>query len=246
MFINKLKLQMFADDVEELEDGDLPATSDDDIIENENDEDDIEEVEGEDDFLEEDDNLDKKTKALIRYKQEAKEAKKKLEELNEQLEGERLKDQESKRVDELKKTGVSEDIAKNTAKAEMQSKLYEAKLANYEYSDLKEIYPNITNHRKEIEELISKYPGMTREELYLAKFSKNANFEVRRNLEAELAYKKKISKDKSFVDGVVKDKANVKLTRSETIAFKEVKKFSPNMTKEQFYKSLNEEEEMDF
>lgn len=255
MFINKLKLQMFAedDDVETVEDGDLPGTSEDDIVDDEDK--DIDDVEvnddeidnGEEDYLEDDDeDLDKKTKALIRWKQEAKEAKKKLEEIQEQVEAEKLKDEETKRVEELKKTGVSEDIAKKTAKAEIQSKMYEAKLAKYEYSDLEKTYPNIANHKKEIEELRSKYPDMSREELYLAKFYKNASFEQRRTMEAELDYKKRIAKDKSLVDGVSNKKTTVKLTRAETIAYKEVKKFNPNMTKEEFYKSLNEEEEIDF
>jgi len=253
----KLKLQMFADDddMEDVEDGDLPEVSADKIVDDkektiddvEVDDDDIDN--GEEDYLEDEEDeeeLDKKTKALIKYKQEAKEAKKKLAEMEEKLEMERLKDEESKRVDELKKEGISDDIAKRTAQAETKAKMMEAKLANYEYDSLKEVYPNIVNHKQDIEALREKYPEMTREELYLAKYYKNASFETKRNMEAELEYKKKLAKDKSLVDGVPSKKSSVKLTRSEEIAFKEVKKFNPKMTKDEFYKRLNEEEELDF
>jgi len=247
----KLKLQMFAedniDDTEEVEDGNLPSTSEDNIPPEDDDKEDEgvenEELETEDEDEEE---LDKKTKALIRYKQEAKESKKKLEELQERLQADQLKNDKEKRITELKKSGVSEDIAERTAEAESKTKMYETRLAKFEYADLEQTYPNISNHREGIEELKGKYPDLSREELYLAKFSKNASFEKRRNMEAELDYKQRIAKNKSFVEGTESSKANVKLTRAERVAYDEVKKSNPKMTREQFYKSLNEEEELDF
>jgi len=256
MLLNKyrLKLQMFAedDDFEEVEDGDLPDTSEDNIPPDEEEEtedeevEEVEEVEDDEDELDDDEDLDKKTKALIKYKKQAKEAQRKLEEMQEQQRLLELEKEEQKRIDDLKKTGVPEETAKQTAKTESKAKMMEAKLAKYEYAELEETYPSITNHRKDIEELREKYPDMTREEIYLAKFYKNASFEERRNIEAELSYKQRKAKNKGFIDGAKTKKEKVRLTRSEEASYKEARKFNPKMTRAKFYKSLNEEEEIDF
>lgn len=264
MLLNKyrLKLQMFADDdFDEVEDGDLPDVSDDNMIPDDDDdkstgddeevEDDVEEdndeeIDDDDDDGDDEEDLDKKTKALIKYKQEAKEAKRKLAEVEEQQRLRELEKEEDKRVDELKKDGLKEDIAKRTAKAETKAKMLEAKLANYEYAELKETYPSIDNHKKEIESLREKLPDMTREEIYLAKFYKNASFEERRKIEAELSYKQRQAKNKSLTTGTQKSKSNVKLTRSEEASYKELKKTFPKMTRERFLENLSSDDEIDF
>ena len=249
MLLNKrLNLQLFAeDDEEEIEDGGLKSEEEETEEELEADEPEDEPEEEESEEEEEEDEPDKKKeKAIIKYKKKYKETEQRLKQLEQQLEEKEAKEREVLRLQELKKEGKTEDEAARIVANESELNTLRTKVMNQEYELLEDAYPGIKSYKWDIEKILKNNPDMTREEIYFAKFNKNASFEQKRNLEAQLQYKQKLARSKSSTNRETSEDTDVRMTKAEAVAYREVKKYNPGLSKKEFLKSLNEEEEIDY
>lgn len=243
--LKKLNLQLFSD--EEMEDGgyegeeeliDDPENLDLEDLDQDDELDD--DLEDEDEDLEDDEtnpSLDKKTKAIIRHKKEAKAYKEQLQAVQEQLQNIELEKEESKRIKELEKGGVSTDEATKTAKDESEMKKLRIKLTAMELDRLEDKYPGISRYSKELSEAKQKLPEFSYEQLYLANYSKQNEFDRRTKLEQEMVYKNKKARDKSLDRSNPRTKKTVKLSKEDERTYQYLRNSKPNLTRKQ-YKAL--------
>lgn len=242
----KMNLQLFADseDGEELESGGYAGEPDEDLEDEELDDEELDketdEEELEDDDLEDDDNpvLDKKTKAIIKHKREAKELRKQLQEVQEQLQNNELEKEEAKRINELTKTGMSADDAAKTAKSESEVKKLRLKITNMELERLEDKYPGISMYTRELSDDKTKLPEFSYEQLYLANYSKQSEFDRKTKLEQEILYKNKAAKSKSLDSSNAKQKKSAKLSKEDERVFKYLKQSRPNLTRKEYLEIL--------
>ena len=239
-------LQLFAD--EEVESGgyegeeEVEEKKDLEEIEEEDLDGDEDELEDDlDDDLDDEDNpsLDKKTKAIIKHKKEAKALKKQLEEAQERLQDIELQKEEAKRVNELTKSGKSEDDAIKTAKGESEVKKLRIRLTAMELDKLEDKHPGISRYSKELSEAKQKLPEFSYEQLYLANYSKQNEFDRKTKLEQEMVYKNRQARDKSLEGSNTKAAKSVKLSTRDERTYQYLKKSKPNLTRKQ-YKTLLE------
>lgn len=204
-----------------------------------------EDDEPKDDDPEGTDSKDKKESALIHYKKMAKEAQRKLAEMEQKLALEEAKKNESTRVQELMKTGMDEDKAKEQASLETRLKALEAENERLKYTELEKDFPGISRFKDEIRDMKAKLPDMAEHEIYLAKFAKRSAFEQKTMVEQEMAYKMRRSKESGSTNvrgtGGSNDKP-VKLSRTDEQAYQQLKKRMPEMTRRQFLESLENDQ----
>lgn len=242
----KLNLQMFAEEDEELVDsGGYSGKEEDDEEEvaiEEEETDDEEEVDIEED--EEDDVekpkkvLTKAEKAIIKYKQEAKDLRQQLKAREQADIDKELEIAEVKRVTELTKKGLSPEEAEVKAKDESEMKRLRLKLTQMELDKLSEKYAGIGSYAKQLSEDKEKFPDFSYEQLYLANYSKESEFDKKTRLEQELLHTKQKAKDKTLEDGTIKQKSTIKMNKSDIRAYNYAKEHRPNLTKKQFMDNL--------
>ena len=250
-------LQLFSEvEDEEVEDDGYTGEDDeaevekskeiDDEVEEEADENEETEEEKEDDDSEEDEKgLDKKTKAIIKYKKEAKEAKKRLQLLEEQLQESNDKETLNKLIKDKVKDGYSKEEAGKMANLELENKQMKEKMVDFEFGILEKRFPLITNHKEEILKLKKELKGSTVEDIYLAKFFASSQSDAENIAEQRMLYSKEESNTKTGVkSGKTKSMktSNVKLSPSDLRAYNIVKATRPEMTKKQFSDLMNLEE----
>lgn len=243
--LEKINLQLFSDEemeaggyegveefIEDPEDLDL---EDEDLEEDELD-DDLEEYEEE---LDEETNpsLDKKTKAIIKHKKEAKAYKEQLQAVQEQLQNIELEKEEAKRIKELEKGGVSTDEATKTAKDESEMKKLRIRLTSMELDRLEDKYPGISRYSKELSESKQQLPEFSYEQLYLANYSKQNEFDRKTKLEQEMVYKNKKARDKSLDRSNPRTKKTTKLSKEDERTYQYLRNSKPTLTRKQ-YKAL--------
>lgn len=241
--LKKLNLQLFSD--EEMESGDYEGEEEivddpEDLdLEDEDQEDDLGDDLDEEDELDDDANssLDKKTKAIIRHKKEAKAYKEQLQEAQEQLQNIELEKEEAKRIKELEKGGVSTDEATKTAKDESEMKKLRIRLTAMELDRLEDKYPGINRYSKELSEAKQKLPEFSYEQLYLANYSKQNEFDRRTKLEQEMVYKNKKARDKSLDRSNPRTNKTVKLSKEDERTYQYLRNSKPTLTRKQ-YKAL--------
>ena len=199
--------------------------------------DDEEKEEGEEEVEETVEDMDSKTKAIIREKNLNKDLKQKLKDAEEKLSAKEKADGIAKRTKELiDEDQIDEDVAKRKAEREYadsdQVRSLRKEVEDMKFLSLSTQYPDIMNHREEISYL-SKRAGMTYEEIYLAKFNKISTAEKKTEAEQAVMHqakksvkkggvaKKSTSKDKTILPDsdeavyrqVVKD--GIKISRAE-------------------------------
>lgn len=242
----KLNLQMFAEEDEELVDsGGYSGKEEDDeeelAIEEEETDDDEEvaiEEEEEDDVEKPKKVLTKAEKAIIKYKQEAKDLRQQLQAREQADIDKELEIAEVKRVTELTKKGLSPEEAEVKAKDESEMKKLRLKLTQMELDKLSEKYAGIGSYAKQLSEDKEKFPDFSYEQLYLANYSKESEFDKKTRLEQELLHTKQKAKDKTLEDGTIKQKSTIKMNKSDIRAYNYAKEHRPNLTKKQFMDNL--------
>lgn len=243
----KLNLQMFAEEDEELVDsggysGKEEEDDEEELAIEEEETDDEEEVDIEED--EEDDVekpkkvLTKAEKAIIKYKQEAKDLRQQLQAREQADIDKELEIAEVKRVTELTKKGLSPEEAEVKAKDESEMKKLRLKLTQMELDKLSEKYAGIGSYAKQLSEDKEKFPDFSYEQLYLANYSKESEFDKKTRLEQELLHTKQKAKDKTLEDGTTKQKSTIKMNKSDIRAYNYAKEHRPNLTKKQFMDNL--------
>lgn len=242
----KLNLQMFADEDEIIEsEGYSGGEEDDEVIEVEID--DEEQLEDKDTDEDADGSgnekqpkkvLTKAEKAIIKYKQEAKDLRQKLQEREEADLDKELEVAEAKRVNELTKKGLSPEEAETKAKDESEMKKLRMKLTAMELDKLETKYAGISGYAKKLSEDKEKFPEFSYEQLYLANYSKDTSFDKKTQLEQELLHSKAKAKEKSLEDGVNKQRETIKMTQSDLRAYNYAKEQRPNLTKKKFMENL--------
>lgn len=238
----KFNLQLFAE--EEMESGGLGGNED--FIEDEEVEEELEDEEFEEEEEEEieededeeedpdDKKVDKKTKAIIKHKKAAQLEKQRADDLQAKLEAKEIEEEETKRVRELEAQGKTPAEAKSTAKDEAETKKMMVRLTAMELNKLESSYPGISNYSKELLEAKEKLPDFSYEQIYLAKFSKQSEFDRRTKLEQEMVYKQKKSRNKSLDSSNVRGKKSITLSQDEQATFEFLKRRKPGMTKKKF------------
>lgn len=253
-----INLQLFAaasDDDEDLEDGDLPF----DDIEEESEPDDESEEDTEDDEVEDDEPVDQEeepeppkdkkkpdkiTKALIAEKRARKELEKRLAEAEEK---ERRREQDRKdqeRIDKLIDSGYGEEQAKLIVENDRKNLELERKLNRLEFKELERECPGISNHMNEILEL-ERRTGMSKEEIWKARFSKQSEFDKKTKIEQEALYRQKNGQAKKGKTGAdPKVEKGVKLSQEDQRAYDLLRKNKQyaNLTKSEYLKIMEEEE----
>lgn len=245
--LKKLNLQLFAEEevesggyegeeefIDELDDFDLEdAELEDDELD-----DDLGEDEEElDDDEETNPSLDKKTKAIIKHKKEAKAYKEQLQAVQEQLQNIELEKEEAKRIKELEKGGATTDEATKTAKDESEMKKLRIRLTAMELDRLEDKYPGISRYSKELSESKQQLPEFSYEQLYLANYSKQNEFDRRTKLEQEMVYKNKKARDKSLDRSNPRTKKTTKLSKEDERTYQYLRNSKPTLTRKQ-YKAL--------
>ena len=234
MYMYKLNLQLFSDDLED------EFIEDEFIDEGEQLEDaPVEEPE----IIEEEetDDLDSKTRAIIKHKKEAKELRRQNEELQKKLEEIELEKQKSQRVVELTRQGKNPEEATKQATEEMEKQALRTQLTRLELQMLEQKHPGITNYAQELMSDKSKLPDFTLEQIYLAKYASKSKFDEKTRTEQQLAYAMKEANDKALEPSNAKATKQVSLTREQEKAFLYLKKYSPHMTRKQFLELENQE-----
>lgn len=225
--IYKVNLQLFADD-EELED-EIPLEPVDGEVEDELEEEEVIEEEQPDE-----EELDSKTRAIIKHKKEAAAYKRKAEELEAKLEQQELAKEQQARVIELTKQGKDATEATRIATDEADVKLLKIQLAKMELEKLETKYPGIKSYAKNLLEDKGKLPEFTFEQLYLAKYSKNSQYDNKTKLEQELLYRNREARSKSLEPSNTKTPTQVKLTPDEERTFRYLKGTMPDLTRKRF------------
>lgn len=241
--MEELRLQLFADDEidgeeidEELEVNEEELEDDDEEIDEEIDE----ESEDDDEEIDEEEpkQLDKKTKSIIKHKKQNKELREQLRQAQEKLQEVELEKESSQRVTELTQNGMSANDAKSMADKEIETKKLKIKLTTMELERLEDRYPGISGYSKQLAEDKEKLPEFSYEQLYIAKYANKSKFDQRTQLEQELAYKNKLSRDKSLETSNVKSSKSVKLSAEDERVYRVMKESMPNLTKKKFVKLM--------
>lgn len=145
-----------------------------------------------DDPDEGDDKTDPKTNAIIREKALNKELSKRLAAAEEELAEKMRNDGIKQLAEELVDGGMDEEAAQKQAEREYarteRELQYEKRIDDLEFRSLAQKYPDIEDYREEIRHL-AKRTGMTKEEIYLAKFQRLTRAERRTQAEQEAIYK---------------------------------------------------------
>lgn len=222
----KLNLQMFAEE-DELED-EVPFEDNTEEVE-----DDLEEEVVEEEQPDEDE-LDPKTRAIIKHKKEAAAYKRKAEELEARLEQKELEKEQQSRVIELTKQGKDATEATKIAADEAEVKLLKIQLAKMELEKLETKYPGIKSYAKSLLEDKAKLPEFTFEQLYLAKYSKASQYDNKTKFEQELLYKTREARSKSLEPSNTKTPNQIKLTPDEERTFRYLKATMPDLTRKRF------------
>ena len=224
--LEKLKLQLFAEDDEQEELTDEIVEDEEEIQEEEQVEEAIEEEETEE--------MDSKTRAIIKHKKENASLKKQLAELQNKLLEQETEKQKNERILELTNEGKSVDEAKKLADKEYETLQIKHRLAVLEIERLEDKYPDITLHTNELIQDAGKLPDFTIEQIYLAKYKPKSQYDEKTRLEQEILYKTKEAREKSLEASTSTPTETVKLTASEEKAYNEIKKYMPTMTRKRF------------
>lgn len=238
--LNKLNLQFFAEDKDlELED-EIPFTDEEDPIEYEEEEEEII-SEGEDDE-EEYEPLDKKTKAIIKHKKENQELRRKLQEYEEKKQADELENENIRRVAELQGKGHSEETAKAMAGKELEQKKLRIKIASMELASLEGNYPGITSYASQIARDKESLPEFTYEQIYLAKYYKQSEYDRKTQMEQEILHKSKKNKAGSLDQSTPSKKSAVKLSQADERVYQYLKKTKmKDLTRERFLELARED-----
>ena len=251
-----MNLQLFSDD-EMLESGGYQGEGEDPEVEEaknqsltDNDlEDDMEEGLDDDLDLEEEDEddgsgLDKKTKAIIKHKREAKSYRDQAQALQDKLDSIEFEKKEAQRVNELTKTGVSNEEAVKTAKDEIEVEKLRSKLTAMELGQLEGKYPGITRYSRELSEAKQRLPEFSYEQLYLANYSKQNEFDRRTKLEQEIAYLNRQAQGRSLEGANPRTKKTTQLSNADERTYNFMKKSMPGLTRKRF-KELSQNETLE-
>lgn len=256
--LTSFDLQLFAENDEEIEiiDAGFQGEEDDEeVIEDEeldeNTKKDDEEVDDEtdeenddDDDSDDDSGLDKKTKAIIRHKKEAKEAKERISELEQQINHKKQEKEKDELIDKKIEAGYSETEAKRMATLEIENRELKQEVINNRFSKLESKYPLISNHKTDILDMQKNLPGATLEEVYLAKFYKGTAEEAEKIAKQRMLYAKEEASSKSQEKGssesMSHNKAN--LSPSDERAYKVFKESHPNTNRKDFKELLDTDE----
>lgn len=235
-----IDLQLFSDDDLEMED----VFDDEEVFEDEDLEEEIEDEEELDEEPEEEEPRepqDKKTKAIIKQKKENKELKRKLQELEDQLQAKELEKETSERIIELTKSGKTTQEATKIAKDEVEVKKLRLQLARHEIDNLEASYPGINTFARELAEDKEKLPDFTYEQIYLAKYAKINKYDEKTRLEQELLYKNKEARKKSLSGSNARTSKPITLSKEDERIYQYLRKSNPKMTKKQFVSLLESE-----
>lgn len=239
--LNRLNLQLFAEDMEDddlLIEDDTADIEDEEVIEDEE----LEELEDEELEDEEGPEIDKKTKAIIRYKKEAQEYKKRLQELEEQAEQAELEKKNNKRVEELQRKGHSLDDAKSIAGKEMEHEKLKSKIAYMELEKLETKYPGITRYSRQLAQDKEALADFSYEQIYLAKYYKQSGYDTKTQMEQELIHKAKKNKQASLEPSNAKTRQAIKLSVEDERVYRIMKQTNPKLTKKRFLELTMENE----
>lgn len=246
----RLGLQLFADDDDSTVDSEgytgKGEEEEEEFVDIEEDEDetlDEESDESDDDESPDDEGKPKKEltkaeKAIIKYKQQAKELKQKLQEKEDKEMEQQLALEESKRINQLTKQGVSEEEAKTKAKDESEVKRLRLKLTAMELDKLEDKYAGISAYARQLSKDKEKFPDFSLEQLYLANYAKSSSFDEKTRLEQEILHSKKTAKSKSLDVEGGKQRETIKMSQSDMRAYNHMKQTRPNLTKKQFMSIL--------
>lgn len=233
-------LQLFAEEDEVLED---EVLEDDEMDDEEDAELDTEEDEEVDDS-EDSEELDSKTKAIIRHKKEAKEAKEKLAKIQKELEESKQKKEKDKLIDKKIEQGYSEEEAKRMANLEFENKQLKQQVIDNKFAKLENKYPLISNYKKDILEMQKELPGMTLDEIYLAKFFSGSTKDAEKIAQQRLIHSQNEASSKTIETGETNNMSNknVRLSPSDERAYKILKETRPDMTRKGFQSMLETDE----
>lgn len=257
------------DDTElEEEEGDAPEDDEKDESEEDVDESEKEESEednsdeeskeepdedGDDEESEESEESDSKTKKIIALKKRMKEANQRIAELEskakENEDDEEVERQVSEQVKKWKKQGFDDDDLEDVTQVFRENITAKLKEERSEWNALSDKYPSIKKYQSQIQDLRKKMPTASIEDIYLAKFFKETEYEKRTKIEQETLYKHSKAKEKAkggVVGGGTKGAKgeSIKLSESDARAYEIYKKKHPSATKKQFMSLLDEEEEL--
>lgn len=255
-----MNLQLFAEDLDDDDDvflNDIEDDIEDDVLDDEDDDlDDDEDIGDKDDEIEDEDDeeeddedlddedeeeddkpkkkLDKKTKAIIKHKKEAKELRRQLREAQAKLQEAELEKERSKLIEELTKDGKSQSEAEQIVNAKLEAKTLKTKLTAMELEKLEDKYPGISAYASQLADDKEKLPEFSYEQIYLAKYYKESEFDRKTKLEQEMLYKTKQSKKKSLESSNSKAKKGVKLSPADERAYRVLKKQMPGLTRKKY------------
>jgi hypothetical protein len=230
------------DELDEREEGDPSDFNSEDKKESEKSDED--EIGDEDEDTDGEGKLDKKTKALISYKKESKESKKRIAELEMQLNAKESEKTLDKIVSEKIEAGYSEDEATKFAKMSVDYEKLKVKTTNFEFESLEKRFPLITNHKKDILELQKLMPEASIEDLYIAKFWKASYSDTEKLAQQRLLHSKNDANSKNL-EKSDSDKTNTrgkKLSLEDERTFKILRKNNPKITRKKYMELLNGEE----
>lgn len=247
----EFNLQLFAEEEEVLEDDEvLEHDEADDDPENLDDgenaeslDDNIKDPDGSD-GSEDPDELDAKTKAIIRAKKDAKEAKEKLAKIQKELDEQKQKKEKDRLIDKKIEEGYSEKEAKNIANLEFENKQLKQLVIDNKFAGLEAKYPLISNHKREILKLQKNLPGMTLDEIYLAKFFNGSSKDAEKLAQQRLLYSKNEAESKEIETGETTNMSNknTKLSPSDERAYKILKETRPDMSRKKFQDMMQSDE----
>ena len=240
---NKLNLQFFADEEDFVLEDEFPMTDDEEVDYEEEETEDIEveDLEEEGDS-EEPEPLDKKTKAIIRYKKEVQELKKELEERDAAKEADELEKESIKRVAELQMSGYSEETAREMADKELEMKKLKTRVASMELASLEGSYPGISSYASQLVKDQENAPGFTLEQIYLAKYYKQNEYDRKTQIEQALMHKAKQNRASSLEPASPNKKASVKLSAEDERVYQYLKKTTnKSLTRERFLELSRED-----
>jgi len=191
----------------------------------------VEELLDEEELLE-DEPIDKKERAIIKYKKEAKAKEREAEELRNRL----LEHEKKDRMEELKAEGKTPQEALRTATEEIETKQLRYELDRAKIKDLESKYSGISLYTNEIIKLKEKFPEFSYEEIYKAKFSKGTDYDVKTKAEA---IARKTKSNASLEKATPKNKKGFSMPRELESSYEIWKKVNPNGTKKEYMEDLS-------
>lgn len=264
MLLEKLNLQLFANDdledddiflndIDDLKDEEIEEEIEEEEVEEDIEDEDIPEDEDEDEEDDEEDDeeeeleepnkkLDKKTKAIIKHKKENKELRKQLQQMQERLHQLEMEKERSKLIEELTKDGKSLTEAEQIVNAKLETKQLKTKLAMMELEKLEDKYPGITAYASQLVADKEKLPEFSYEQIYLAKYYKESEFDRITKLEQEMLYRTKQSKSKALDSSSSKPRKGIKLSPEDERAYRILKKKMPKLTRKKYLELMNMDE----